>query len=228
MCLLLADAGPCRLSSTVITARVRASPNALNTERFDRQGLDLWMTSEQNNESIPHPQLCDPCQSQPPVGESLDSHHLHYSRIAKIRPRPDASPRQSSTVRRDERTTQPPQPTKVEAILADLSKWSALEVAAEIESWLVPALYGKQGKAIKKLSQSMGGVVLRVTDGVCRGRATSLELAREATQKLQERVRETTGQNWKKSQDCWLPPHRESPLRTYTTSEMILNHMWKG
>ncbi|CAM9601896.1 unnamed protein product [Scytosiphon promiscuus] len=78
----------------------------------------------------------------------------------------------------------------VEAILAALSKWSALEVAMEIEGWLVPALYGKQGKAIKKLSQSMGGVVLRVTDGVCRGRAASVESAREATRKLRERVNE--------------------------------------
>lgn len=53
-----------------------------------------------------------------------------------------------------------------------------------------PALVGKQGKAIKKLSQSMGGVILNVVDGVCRGRAASEEEARDATRKLEERVRE--------------------------------------
>lgn len=53
---------------------------------------------------------------------------------------------------------------------------------------MVPALYGKQGKAIKKLSQGMGGIVLKVRDGICRGRATSPEAAREASEKLRERV----------------------------------------
>lgn len=62
-------------------------------------------------------------------------------------------------------------------------------MTAPVEHWVVPALYGKQGKAIKKLSQSMGGVVLKVSDGVCRGRASSAEAAREATRKLEERVR---------------------------------------
>lgn len=60
-----------------------------------------------------------------------------------------------------------------------------------MEHWMVPALFGKQCKAIKKLSQSMGGVVLRVSDGICRGRATSVEAARQATRKLEERVRGT-------------------------------------
>lgn len=87
-----------------------------------------------------------------------------------------------------------PHHQKVEAIYAALSKWSALEVTAEVEHWMVPALYGKQGKAIRKLSQSMGGVVLKVHDGICRGRATSSEAAREASKKLQERVREESRQ----------------------------------
>lgn len=55
---------------------------------------------------------------------------------------------------------------------------------------MVPALYGKQGKAIKKLSQSMGGIVLKVDGGICRGRAPSAHAAREASEKLQERVSE--------------------------------------
>ncbi|CBJ31454.1 expressed unknown protein [Ectocarpus siliculosus] len=71
-----------------------------------------------------------------------------------------------------------------------LSKWSALAVAAEVEEWMEPELFGKQRKAIKKLSQSMGGVVLNVVDGVCSGRAASEEEARDATRKLEERVSE--------------------------------------
>lgn len=63
-------------------------------------------------------------------------------------------------------------------------------MTAAVEDWMVPALFGRQGKAIKKLSQSMGGVVLKVSGGVCRGRAASAEAAREATRKLEERVRE--------------------------------------
>lgn len=62
-------------------------------------------------------------------------------------------------------------------------------MAAEVERWMVPALFGKQGKAIKKLSQSMGGIVLKVDGGVCRGRASTPEAAREATRKLEKRVR---------------------------------------
>lgn len=73
-------------------------------------------------------------------------------------------------------------------MLDALSTWSALEVTAAVERWMVPTLVGKQGKAIKKLSQSIGGVVLRVSDGVCRGRAASVEAAREATRRLEERV----------------------------------------
>lgn len=80
----------------------------------------------------------------------------------------------------------------MEEINAALSKWSALAVTAEVEEWMEPALVGKQGKAIKKLSQSMGGIVLNVVDGVCRGRAASEEEARDATRKLEERVREGT------------------------------------
>lgn len=71
-----------------------------------------------------------------------------------------------------------------------LSKWSALTVTAEVEEWMEPELFGKQRKAIKKQSQSMGGVVLNVVDGVCCGRAASEEEARDATRKLEERVRE--------------------------------------
>lgn len=82
----------------------------------------------------------------------------------------------------------PPTTEQVAAVNAALARWSALEVTAAVESWMVPALFGRQGKAIKKLSQSMGGVVLKVSDGVCRGRATSVEAAREATRKLEERV----------------------------------------
>eukprot|EP00903_Cladosiphon_okamuranus_P007059 g6862.t1 len=78
----------------------------------------------------------------------------------------------------------------VEAIRAALSEWSALEVTAAVEDWMLSSLLGKQRKAIKKLSKSLGGVVLRVSDGVCRGRATSAEAARKATRKLEERVSE--------------------------------------
>lgn len=53
---------------------------------------------------------------------------------------------------------------------------------------MVPFLLGKQGRAIKKLSHSMGGIPLRVKNGNVRGRATSLEAAREGTRKLQHRV----------------------------------------
>lgn len=77
----------------------------------------------------------------------------------------------------------------METINTALSRWSALEVTAEVERWMAPALFGKQGRAIKKLSQSMGGIVLKVNGGVCRGRASTPEAAREATRKLEERVR---------------------------------------
>lgn len=80
-----------------------------------------------------------------------------------------------------------------------MAKWSALEVAAEVEDWMVPPLFGKQGKNIKKLSQSMGGIVLKITDGVCRGRATSLDAARVGTRKLLERV---SGEKSRKGDPC--------------------------
>ncbi|CAM9696908.1 unnamed protein product [Ectocarpus sp. 4 AP-2014] len=78
----------------------------------------------------------------------------------------------------------------VDEINTALSKWSALNVTAEVEEWMEPELFGKQRKAIKKLSQSMGGVVLKVVDGVCSGRAASEEEARDATRKLEERLNE--------------------------------------
>ncbi|CAM9955247.1 unnamed protein product [Ectocarpus sp. 8 AP-2014] len=78
----------------------------------------------------------------------------------------------------------------VDEINTALSKWSALTVSAEVEEWMEPELFGKQRKAIKKLSQSMGGVVLKVVDGVCSGRAASEDEARDATRKLEERVNE--------------------------------------
>jgi len=65
-------------------------------------------------------------------------------------------------------------------------------VTAVVEDCMVPMLLGKKaGKAVKKLSQSVG-VALRVSaaDGVCRGRATSAEAAREATRRLEEKVRQ--------------------------------------
>ncbi|CAM9815407.1 unnamed protein product, partial [Ectocarpus sp. 13 AM-2016] len=78
----------------------------------------------------------------------------------------------------------------VDEITTALSKWSALTVTARVEEWMQPELFGKQRKAIKKLSQSMGGIVLNVVDGVCSGRAASEEEARDATRKLEERVNE--------------------------------------
>ena len=78
---------------------------------------------------------------------------------------------------------------KVNAIEKAFAKWSTLEVTANVEEWMVAPLYGKHGKAIKKLSQSMGGIVFKVTDGVCRGRATSYEAAQQGARKLRQRVR---------------------------------------
>lgn len=77
----------------------------------------------------------------------------------------------------------------MDALRASLSQWHALDVSVDIEDWMEPLLVGKKGAQIKKLSQSLGGIHLKVGGGVCKGRAACLTKAREANARLQERVR---------------------------------------